>query len=132
MQARTYVEEMAKGGRHQIVVTELPYQTNKAALVERIADLVKNKRLEGIADLRDESDRHGIRVVIELKREAQAQQVLNALYKHTAMQSSFAMNMLALVDGQPRTVSLKKILESFISHRREVIRAWPIHRRFAT
>ena len=122
MQARTYVEEMAKGGRYQIVVTELPYQTNKAALVERIAELVKNKRMEGIADLRDESDRHGIRVVIELKREAQAQQVLNALYKHTAMQSSFAVNMLALVDGQPRTVSLKKILESFISHRREVIR----------
>jgi DNA gyrase subunit A len=122
MQARTYVEEMAKGGRYQIVVNELPYQTNKAALVERIAELVRNKRLEGIADLRDESDRHGIRVVIELKREAQAQQVLNALYKHTAMQSSFAVNMLALVDGQPRTVSLKRILESFISHRREVIR----------
>jgi len=122
MQARAFIEEMAKGGRHQIVVTELPYQTNKAALVERIAELVKNKRLEGIADLRDESDRHGIRVVIELKREAQSQQVLNSLYKHTAMQSSFAVNMLALVDGQPRTVSLKKILESFISHRREVIR----------
>jgi DNA gyrase subunit A len=122
MQARTYVEEMAKGGRYQIVVNELPYQTNKAALVERIAELVRNKRIDGIADLRDESDRHGIRVVIELKREAQAQQVLNALYKHTAMQSSFAMNMLALVDGQPRTVSLKRMLESFIIHRREVIR----------
>ena len=122
MRARVHIEEMAKGNRHQIVVHELPYQTNKAALIEKIADLVRSKRIEGIADLRDESDRHGMRIVIELKREGQPRQVLSALYKHTAMQSAFAVNMLALVDGQPRTVSLKKILESYVNHRREVIR----------
>jgi DNA gyrase subunit A len=122
MRARVHVEEMAKGNRQQIVISELPYQTNKAALVEKMAELVRKKRLEGIADLRDESDRHGMRVVIELKRESHPRQVLNALYKHTAMQSTFATNMLALVDGQPRTVSLKKILESYINHRRVVIR----------
>jgi len=122
MRARTHIEETAKGGRYQIVVTELPYQVNKASLVEKIADLVKGRRIEGIADLRDESDRHGIRVVIDLKREGQARQILNSLYKHTAMQSTFAVNMLALVDGQPRTVGLKRILDSFINHRREVIR----------
>ncbi|MBI1886295.1 MAG: DNA topoisomerase 4 subunit A, partial [Chloroflexi bacterium] len=122
MRARAHIEEMAKGNRQQIIVTELPYQTNKAALVEKVAELVKHKRLEGIADLRDESDRHGMRIVFELKREGQAPQILSALYKHTAMQSAFAVNMLALVDGQPRTVSLKKIIDSFINHRREVIR----------
>ncbi len=122
MRARAHIEEMAKGGRQQIVVTELPYQTNKAALVEKIADLARDKRIEGIADIRDESDRHGLRIVIELRREAQGPQVLNALYKHTPLQSAFAINMLALLDGQPRTVSLKKILESFIGHRREAIR----------
>src|SRR3970282_2657960 len=94
----------------------------KAALIEKIADLARARRIEGIADLRDESDRHGMRIVIELKREAQPGAVLNALYKHTAMQSAFAVNMLALVDSQPRTVSLKKILDSYINHRREVIR----------
>ncbi|HZP26510.1 MAG TPA: DNA gyrase subunit A [Dehalococcoidia bacterium] len=122
IRARAHVEEMSRGGRFQIVVTELPYQTNKATLVEKIAELVKDKRIDGIADLRDESDRHGMRIVMELKREAQPQQVFNQLYKHTAMQSAFAVNMLALVDGQPRTVSLKKVLESYINHRREVIR----------
>ncbi len=120
--ARVHVEETPKGNRNQIIVTELPYQTNKAALVEKIANLVRAKKIDGIADLRDESDRHGMRVVIELKREAQPKQLLNALYKHTQMQSAFAVNMLALVDGQPRTVSLKKILESYIDHRRDVIR----------
>jgi DNA gyrase subunit A len=119
--ARTTIEETSKG-RAYIVVHELPYQTNKAALIEKIAGLVRAKKIEGISDLRDESDRHGMRVVIELKREAQPGAVLNALYKHTAMQSSFAVNMLALVDRQPRTVSLKKILDSYINHRREVIR----------
>src|SRR3970282_2516627 len=94
----------------------------KAALIEKIADLARAKRIEGIADLLDESARHGMRIVIELKREAQPRQLLNALYKHTAMQSAFAVNMLALVDKQPRTVSLKKILECYINHRREVIR----------
>ena len=122
MRARVHIEEGAKGNRNQIIVDELPYQTNKAALIEKIADLVRHRRIEGIADLRDESDRHGMRIVIELKREAQPRSLLNALYKHTAMQSAFAVNMLALVDGQPRTVSLKKILDSYINHRREVIR----------
>ncbi|MEX1194315.1 MAG: DNA gyrase subunit A [Dehalococcoidia bacterium] len=122
MRARVHVEETAKGNRNQIIVTELPYQTNKAVLVEKIADLARAKRIEGISDLRDESDRHGMRIVIELKREAHPRQLLNALYKHTSMQSTFAVNMLALVEGQPRTVSLKKILESYITHRRDVIR----------
>jgi DNA gyrase subunit A len=120
--ARVHIEEMSKGNRNQIVITELPYQTNKAALIEKIADLTRSKRIEGISEIRDESDRHGMRIVIELKRESQPRSVLNQLYKHTAMQSAFAVNMLALVDGQPRTVSLKKILESYINHRREVIR----------
>ncbi|MDP9180970.1 MAG: DNA gyrase subunit A [Chloroflexota bacterium] len=120
--AKVHIEESTKANRNQIIVTELPFQTNKAALVEKIADLVRAKRIEGIADLRDETDRHGMRIVIELKREAHPRQLLNALYKHTAMQSAFAVNMLALVDGQPRTVSIKKILESYIDHRRIVIR----------
>ncbi|MFQ5473122.1 MAG: DNA gyrase subunit A, partial [Dehalococcoidia bacterium] len=123
MRARVHIEELTKGNRnHQIIVTELPYQTNKAALIEKMAQLVRSKRIEGIADLRDESDRHGMRIVIELKRESQPRSVLNSLYKMTAMQTAFAVNMVALVDGQPRTVSLKKILESHIDHRRIVIR----------
>jgi len=122
VRARTRVEETTRGGRQQIVVSELPYQVNKAALVEKIADLVKERRLEGIADLRDESDRHGMRIVIELGRGGQAGPLLNALYKHTAMQSTFAVNMLALVDGQPRTIRLKAALEHYINFRREVIR----------
>ena len=121
VRARAHIEEMAKGGRYQIVVSELPYQVNKAVLIEKIADLVRSKRLDGISELRDESDRHGMRIVIELKREGQPRQVLSNLYKFTAMQSNFAVNMLALVDGQPRTVSLKRMLESFIGHRRVVI-----------
>ena len=103
------------------MVTELPYQTNKAALVERIAELVKDKKIGGISELRDESDRQGMRIVIELKREAQPQQVLNNLYKYTAMQSAFFVNMLALVDGQPRVISLKEALQYYIDFRREVI-----------
>jgi DNA gyrase subunit A len=109
------------GGKRQIVVTELPYQTNKAALVERIAELVKNKKVEGISGLRDESDRQGMRIVIELKREAQPRQVLNNLFKHTAMQSAFFVNMLALVDGQPRVISLREALQYFIDFRHQVI-----------
>ena len=96
--------------------------TNKASLVERIADLARSKRIDGISDLRDESDRHGMRIVIELSRAGQAQQVLNQLYRFTGMQSSFPVNMLALVDGQPRTLSLKRMLEHYIAFRREVIR----------
>jgi DNA gyrase subunit A len=120
VRAKANIADMA-GGRHQIVVTELPYQINKAALVERIAELVKDRKIEGISGLRDESDRQGMRIVIELKREAQANQVLNSLYRHTAMQSAFFINMLALVDGQPRVLSLKEMLYYFIEFRREVI-----------
>ncbi|MDD4874606.1 MAG: DNA gyrase subunit A, partial [Dehalococcoidales bacterium] len=120
VQAKAYYEE-ATSGHQQIIVTELPYQTNKAALVEKIAELVKDKRITGISELRDESDRQGMRIVIELKKEAQSRQVLNSLYKYTAMQSSFFVNMLALVDGQPRVISLKEALQYFIDFRREVL-----------
>ncbi len=120
VRAKAHLGDMA-GGRQQIVITELPYQTNKAALVERIANLAKDRKIEGISALRDESDRQGMRVVIELKREAEPRQVLNNLYKHTAMQSAFFINMLALVDGQPRVISLKEALQYFIDFRREVI-----------
>ena len=122
MQARTHVEEAARGNRMQIIVTELPFQVNKASLVERIAGLVRNKKVDGISDLRDESDRHGMRIVIELSRTGQPQAVLNSLYKHTAMRSTFPVNMLALVDGQPRVINLKVALEQYIIFRREVIR----------
>ncbi len=111
----------APGGHKHIIFTELPYQTNKAALVAKIADLSKDKKIVGINELRDESDRQGLRVVIELKREALPEQVLNSLYKYTAMQSVFFVNMLALVDGQPRVISLKEALKSFIDFRHEVI-----------
>ncbi len=121
VQAKAMIGDGAGGGRQQIVVTELPYQTNKAALVERIADLAKNKKVEGISGLRDESDRQGMRIVIELKREAQPKKVLNNLYKHTALQSSFFVNMLALVDGQPRVISLREALQYYIDFRRLVI-----------
>jgi len=120
IRARYSIDELAKG-RHHIVVTELPYQVNKAALVTRIADLVKARRIEGIAELRDESDRQGIRIVIELRKDAQAEQVLNNLFKHTAMQSAFFVNMLALIDGQPRVISLKTALQQYIDFRQEVI-----------
>ena len=122
VQAKAHVGAMPGGvGRQQIVVTELPYQMNKASLLENIAELVKNKKIEGISELRDESDRQGMRVVIELKRETQPQKLLNNLYKHTAMQSSFFVNMLALVDGQPRVISLKEALQCYIDFRREVV-----------
>ncbi|OGN99837.1 MAG: DNA gyrase subunit A [Chloroflexi bacterium RBG_13_51_52] len=121
VRARAHITSVSAVGRRQIIVSELPYQTNKAALIENIADLVKNKKIDGISDLRDESDRQGMRVVIELKRETQPQAVLNNLFKHTAMQSSFFANMLALVEGQPRVISLKEALQSYIDFRREVI-----------
>jgi DNA gyrase subunit A len=121
VRAKAHISSQTALGRRQIIVSELPYQTNKAALVEDIAELVKNKKVEGISDLRDESDRQGMRIVIELKRESQPQQVLNNLYKHTTMQSSFFVNMLALVDGQPRVISLKEALQHYIDFRREVI-----------
>ena len=119
VRARADIEEIGKG-RYQIVVTELPYQVNKAALVERIADLVKGRRIEGIAELRDESDRQGMRIVIELRKDAQPGQVANNLFKHTAMQSAFFVNMLALIDGQPRVISLKTALQQYIGFRQEI------------
>jgi len=121
MRAKTELEE-TKNSRYQIIVTELPYQVNKAVLIEKIAELVRAKRIEGISDLRDESDRQGMRIVIELSRGASYQVVRNQLFKHTALQSTFAVNMLALVDGKPEVVNLKDALEAFIRHRREVIR----------
>jgi len=114
-------ELTTKAGKRQIVVTELPYQVNKATLVERIAELVKVKKISGIAEVRDESDREGMRIVIELKREAQPQQVLNNLYKYTTMQSSFYINMVALVGGQPKVITLKEALTSYIDFRFQVI-----------
>ncbi len=114
--------EQLRGSRDAIIVTELPYAVNKASLIEKIADLVQNKKLAGISDIRDESDRDGMRIVIEIKRDDDATLVLNNLYKHTAMQSAFNFNMLALVDQQPRTLSLKEILQHHIDHRRGVIR----------
>jgi DNA gyrase subunit A len=120
MRAVANIDEM-KGNRHRIVVTEIPYQVNKAALLERIADLVRDGKLKDIADLRDESDRQGLAVVIELKRGAQPKKILNQLYKFTALQSTFGINMLALVDGEPRVLPLKRALAAYIEHRREVI-----------
>jgi len=114
------VEE--KQGAFTIVITEIPYQVNKAVLVEKIADLVKNKKLEGIKDLRDESDKEGVRIVIELKRDAYPKKILNSLFKHTQLQETFHVNMLALVDGlQPKVLTLKMVLEEYIKHREEVI-----------
>jgi len=113
--------EVMKNGRNQLIVTELPYQVNKATLIEKIAELVRDKRIEGISELRDESDRHGMRIVMELKRDAQPKKLLNGLYKHTAMQTAFNANVLALVDKEPRTLTLKRLLQEFITHRQVVI-----------
>jgi len=121
VRAKARLDTIPGVGRYQIIVTELPYQTNKAALVERIAGLVKDKKIGGISELRDESDRQGMRIVIELKREAQSEQVLNSLYKYTSMQSTFFINMVALVDGQPRVISLKEALQYYIDFRLAVI-----------
>jgi len=122
MRARVEVEDIDKvGGRQQLVVTELPYQLNKARLIEKIAELVKEKKLEGISELRDESDKDGMRVVIELRRGEVPEVVLNNLYAQTQMQGVFGINVVALVDGQPRTLNLKDMLEVFVRHRREVV-----------
>lgn len=120
MRARAEVETMTSD-RERIVVNELPYQVNKARLVEKIAELVKERRLEGIAELRDESDKEGIRIVIELKRGEAGEIVLNNLYRHTQMQTVFGINMVALHEGEPRTLNIKQVLEAFIRHRREVV-----------
>jgi len=115
-----HIEE-GKGGRHDIIITEIPYQVNKAGLIERIAELVREGKIDQISDLRDESDRRGMSIVIELKRGAQAKKVLNQLYKYTALQTTFGVQLLALVDGEPRTLSLKRALQIFIEHRQTVI-----------
>ena len=120
LRAKAEIEEMANG-KSRIVVTEIPYQVNKAKLIENIADQVKDKRLEGISDLREETDRHGMRIVIELKKDVNAQVLLNQLYKQTQMQTTFSMIMLALVDGVPRVLNLKEILECYIAHQKDVI-----------
>jgi len=121
VRARTEIETNDKTGRQTIVVHELPYQVNKARLLEKIAELVKEKRIEGISELRDESDKDGMRMVIELRRGEVAEVVLNNLYQHTQMQNVFGINMVSLVDGQPRLLNLKQMLEYFIRHRREVV-----------
>jgi DNA gyrase subunit A len=121
VRARTEVEIDDRTGKQTIIVTELPYQVNKARLLERIAELVKDKKIDGITELRDESDKDGMRVVIELRRGEVAEVMLNNLYQHTQMQSVFGINMVALVDGQPRLLNIKQILEAFIRHRREVV-----------
>ena len=121
VRAKAHVVDAREAGHRQIVVTELPYQTNKAALVGRIAELVKDKKIKGISEVRDESDRQGMRLVIELRKDAQPQPVLNNLYKYTSMQSAFFINMLALVDGQPRVISLKEALQHYIDFRCQVI-----------
>ncbi len=118
--AKSEIESLPNG-RDRIIVTEIPYMVNKARLVEKIAELVHEKRLEGISDIRDESDRHGMRIVIELKRDVQPQVVLNFLYKHTQMQETFGVNMLALVDGQPRVLSLRDMLYYYILHQEDVV-----------
>ncbi len=120
VRARTHFEEM-DNGKQRIVVTELPYQVNKARLMEKIAELVKEKRIEGITELRDESDKEGMRMVIELRKGEVGEVVLNNLFQHTQMQSVFGINVVALVDSQPRTLNLKQLLEYFIRHRREVV-----------
>jgi DNA gyrase subunit A len=121
MRAQVAFEEV-RGDRMAIIVSELPYQVNKSALLEKIADLVKDKKIDGISDLRDESDRDGMRMYIEIKRDANPHKVLNNLFKHTPMQLAFNMNMLALVDGQPQTLPLKSVLVHYVDHRREIVR----------
>ena len=121
MRARVLVEKDRRTGRERIVVTEIPYQVNKARLIEKIAELVKDRKLEGISDLRDESDRDGIRVVVELKKETIPQVTINQLYKMTPMQSSFGIIMLAIVNGQPRVLTLREVLDRFLDHRKDVV-----------
>ncbi|MDY6231675.1 DNA topoisomerase (ATP-hydrolyzing), partial [Peptostreptococcus porci] len=120
VRAKAEIEELPKG-RQQIVITEIPYQVNKARLVERIAELVKEKKVEGISDLRDESNRHGMRIVIELKRDTNANIVLNNIYKHSQLEDTFSIIMLSLVNGTPRILNLKEVIHYYVEHQREVI-----------
>jgi len=121
IRARAFIEKAKKGDRESIVVTEIPYQVNKSRLIERMAELVRNKEIEEISDLRDESDRDGMRVVVELKKDAVAEVVLNNLYKQTQMQTSFGVQLLAIVQNRPRTMNLKELLEEFLAFRKEVV-----------
>ena len=121
MRARTHFEDLEKGNRQAIIVDELPYQVNKRTLLERMAELVNEKKIEGISEIRDESDKSGMRVVIELKRNEVPEVVLNNLFKQTQLQDTFGMNMVALVEGKPRTLNLKELLDCFLAHRREVV-----------
>jgi DNA gyrase subunit A len=120
MRAKAVVEK-ARGGRENIIVTELPYQVNKAALVKRVAELIRERKIDGVADLRDESDREGMRIVLELKKDEPAPPILNSLYKHTAMQSTFGVIMLALVDNQPKVLTLREAIGHFLEHRKAVV-----------
>ncbi len=120
MRAKAVVEK-GRGGRESILVTELPYQVNKAKLVERIAELIRDRKIDGVSDLRDESDREGMRIVLELKKDEPAAPILNSLYKHTAMQSTFGVIMLALVDNQPKVLTLREVIGHFIEHRKTVV-----------
>ncbi len=119
--AKANIERMEKSGKMQIVVTEIPFMVNKARLIEKIAELVQEKKIEGITDLRDETTRKGMRIVIELRRDVNPQVILNQLYKHTQMEDTFGINLLALVDGAPKVLNLKEILEHFINHQKDVI-----------
>jgi DNA gyrase subunit A len=127
VRGKVFEETHPRTGKQSIVISEIPYQVNKARLIERIAELVREKKIQGIADVRDESDREGIRVVVELKKDAMYDIVLNQLYKHTPLQSSFGVIMLALVGGQPRVLDLKQMLQHYLDHRREVIRRRSSH-----
>jgi DNA gyrase subunit A len=121
MRGKAFTETVKRTGKEQIVISEIPYMVNKKRLIEQIAELVNEKKIEGIADIRDESDREGMRIVIELKRDAVAEIITNQLYKHTALQESFGVNMLAIVDGRPKLLTLKEVLKAFIEHRKEVV-----------
>ncbi len=121
IQAKAHIEEMERG-KSRIIVSELPYQVNKSRLIERIAELVRDGQLEGLTDLRDESDRQGMRIVIELTKNVEPEKVLAKLYKRTPMQSTFGINLLALVDGEPRTLTLKQALRVYLEHRLTVIK----------
>ena len=121
MRGRTFTETVKRTGKEQVIISEIPYMVNKKRLIEQIAELVNEKKIEGIGDLRDESDREGMRIVIELKRDAVSEIVINQLYKHTGLQESFGVNMLAIVDGKPKLLNLKEVLKAFIDHRKEVV-----------
>jgi DNA gyrase subunit A len=121
MRGKAFTETVKRTGKEQIIINEIPYMVNKKRLIEQIAELVNDKKIDGVGDLRDESDRDGMRIVVELKRDAVAEIVINQLYKHTALQESFGVNMLAIVDGKPRLLNLKEALKAFVDHRKEVV-----------